>query len=249
MRIGAIFNAGGTQASQHAAAALQKAGLTVLRAPCETVTHILLDVPSFSADGTLRSGGDLNTLLQQLPESVTVIGGKLLHPALAGYKTIDLLEDPEYLAENAAITAHCAVKVALQALSVALHRCPVLIIGWGRIGKCLAQLLRAMGAEVTVAARKETDRAMLRALGYTAVDMQQLPQALPACRLLFNTAPEPVLSKKQLSVCPPQCVKIELASKNGLEGEDVIIARGLPGVHAPESSGALIANTILRLIS
>ena len=42
-------------------------------------------------------------------------------------------------------------------------------------------------------------------------------------------------------------MKIDLASEKGLGGEDVIWARGLPGIHAPESSGRLIAETCLRL--
>jgi hypothetical protein len=42
-------------------------------------------------------------------------------------------------------------------------------------------------------------------------------------------------------------VKIELASSPGLEGDDVIEALGLPGKYAPETSGKLIARTILRL--
>ena len=47
--------------------------------------------------------------------------------------------------------------------------------------------------------------------------------------------------------CLEDCVKIDLASKPGIEDEDVIIARGLPGIHFPESSGKLIADTLLRL--
>ena len=46
-----------------------------------------------------------------------------------------------------------------------LADCKVLVIGWGRIGKCLAALLKGLEADVTVVARKETDRAILHALG------------------------------------------------------------------------------------
>ena len=42
-------------------------------------------------------------------------------------------------------------------------------------------------------------------------------------------------------------MKIELASKAGMVGDDIIPARGLPGIHMPESSGELIAKTFLRL--
>jgi hypothetical protein len=39
---------------------------------------------------------------------------------------------------------------------------------------------------------------------------------------------------------------IDLASRQGIDHEDVIIARGLPGIHFPESSGILIAKTFLQ---
>jgi hypothetical protein len=48
--------------------------------------------------------------------------------------------------------------------------------------------------------------------------------------------------------CRPDCVKIDLASIQGIYGSDVIHARGLPGKQTPESSGILIANTIIRLL-
>lgn len=87
---------------------------------------------------------------------------------------------------------------------------------------------------------------MLAALGYSQVSTDGIPDLLPEIRLLVNTAPAKVLSRGQLSLCR-SCVKIDLASQPGLEGTDVITARGLPGRYAPESSGKLIAETILRL--
>ena len=41
---------------------------------------------------------------------------------------------------------------------------------------------------------------------------------------------------------------IDLASEPGMQGKSVIPARGLPGKYAPESSGKLIADTILRVL-
>jgi hypothetical protein len=50
------------------------------------------------------------------------------------------------------------------------------------------------------------------------------------------------------ATCKEDCLKIDLASHRGIEGEDVIWARGLPGKDAPESSGKLIVKTAIRLI-
>lgn len=206
------------------------------------VTHLLLPVPSFEKDGRIRGGGVLENLLADLPEDVTVIGGNLSHPALAGYHCLDLLRDGEYVAVNAALTADCAIRVAGAHLPAALEGCPILIVGWGRIGKCLAVKLKALGAKVAVAARKTEDRNMLKALGYKTENTEVLTGSY---RVIFNTAPAMVLSKTEI---PRDTLKIELASTDGLSGGDVIIARGLPGKMVPESSGRLIAETIIRIL-
>ena len=177
-----------------------------------------------------------------LPENVTVIGGNL---NLSEWNVWDLLKDEIYLAQNAAITAHCALKAALPYLSTTLPDTPTLIIGCGRIGKCLAALLKSMGCPVTVAARKQSHRAMLKALGFQAQDTESLN--LQGFRLLINTVPEPILSQIQLQPYP-DLVKIELASHPGLQGNDIIAARGLPGIHAAETSGKLQFETILRYL-
>jgi dipicolinate synthase subunit A len=241
-----IYCAGSTKACQYAAEFLQGSGHRVVDAPCEEVTHLLLDVPSFGAKGLLRSGEPLDGILSSLPETVTVWGGNLHHASLEGYRKMDLLQDAFYLAENAYITAECALDVALPYLDITIRNCPVLIVGWGRIGKCLGQLLKNMGAEVTISARKEADRAMIQTLGYTAMNTGSI-EDLDTFLLIFNTVPGTVLTREQMALCHGKCVKIDLASELGMEGEDVIVARGLPGIHFPESSGKLIAATILRL--
>ena len=113
----------------------------------------------------------------------------------------------------------------------------ILVIGWGRIGKCLAMLLKGMGARVSVAARKACDRAMAEAMGCESI----LPGLMPEnCRIVFNTVPAPVMEANS------SILNIDLASKRGILGDNVIWARGLPGKYAPESSGYLIGEAFLR---
>ena len=241
-----VFPGGSTAACGFAADCLRRAGIALVDHPSPEVTHLLLDVPSFGPDGSLRGGGRAESLLERLPPAVTVVGGNLNHPALKGYPVLDLLTDAGYLAQNAAITAECALQAAAPNLTAVLPECPTLVIGWGRIGKCLGRLLKSMGAEVTIAARKEADRAMLRALGFEALDTARLDDVLPRCRLIFNTVPQMLLPEDRLKACK-DCVKIDLASQAGMAGPDVLWARGLPGKLAPGSSGRLIAKTFLKL--
>lgn len=223
---------GHSPALLHARNALQSWGYDVSANPWEA-THLLLPVPSFDVDGKVKGGGCLSALLPQLRKDVTIYGGNL--DFLQGRKA-DFLKDEYYLIENAAITARCTLKYATIRPGMA-----VLVIGWGRIGKHLAALLAQLGAEVTVAVRKEAHWDTLRKLGMNAIYVQDLAPTEYAA--VFNTAPAPVLDG---ATCREGAQLIDLASVKGIAGDDVIWARGLPGKDAPEESGTLIAKTALR---
>ena len=242
-----IYPVGKTMALTHACHFLACQGLDIADGPSADVTHLLLPVPSFEPTGQIKGGADLVHILSCLPKDITVMGGNLRHPALAHYKCVDFLQDPVYLAENAAITAQCAITIAANNLPVTLRGCPILIVGWGRIGKCLAADLLALGADVTVAARNPADRAMLLALGYRSIPTGELVPYLMRYRVILNTVPVPVLSEADTAHCRHDCIKIDLASQSGIAGSDVIWAKGLPNQETPESSGKLIAKTVIRL--
>ena len=173
----------------------------------------------------------------------TVIGGNLdfLNDNVS---RLDLLKDPYYLAANAAITAESALALVLEGLRCEITRANILILGWGRIGKCLTHQLHHLNANVTVYARKDADRAMLRALGYRDTGREDLARSLARYQCIINTIPAPVLTETEGRIIRPGCMKLELASGIWLPGEDVIPAHGLPGRCKSEASGALIAKTI-----
>jgi dipicolinate synthase subunit A len=128
--------------------------------------------------------------------------------------------------------------LAAERLDTTFRDCRCLIIGWGRIGKCLADVMKGLDAAVTVAVRNIRDRAILEALGYQTVAVSQIDPT--AYDLIFNTAPELLLPN-----CKGTALKIDLASKPGITGEDVIWARGLPGKMAPAAAGKQMARRIL----
>ena len=131
----------------------------------------LLDVPSFRPGSPLAEPGKLDSLLGALPRNITVWGGGLSRPALENYTVVDLLKDETYLARNAAITACCALQVAAPYLQTTWTETPTLILGWGRIGKCLGRLLRSQDCPVTIASGSEEKRGALASLGYDVLDL------------------------------------------------------------------------------
>ena len=240
-----IYPVGCTPSSHIAAGILAKNGIDVTDHITPDATHLLMDVPSFSGKGLLKSGADLRELLSLLPLQITLIGGMLPDAVTNTYPVIDLLKDGTYLYENAALTAECALRIAAEKMNFSLRDAPVLVIGWGRIGKHLAFLLKAYGAEVTILSRDAVHRAEAGSFRFSSVSPEILPDRLKKFRIIFNTAPAVMIPWKLAEACE-NSLKIDLASVSGIEAADVIQARGLPGIHVPESSGKLIAETVLR---
>ena len=236
-----LWAKGLTAAQAYACEQLIQSGFQIIDAPDDTIQGVLLDIPSFRTPDIHPEA-----IWAALPENTVVIGGNLAGKVPDRFQVMDLLKDEEYTARNADITARCALRLGAEQLNRTYRDIPVLVLGWGRIGKCLARLLRSLDAQVSVYARKAIDRAMLKTLGYDAISEQTLGAALPYFRLIYNTAPAPVLSRDMTAKCR-DCLLIDLASQLGIQSEDVLWARGLPGKLAPESSGELIAETILRL--
>lgn len=230
-----IYIYGSTPVFRFAGQYLQEHGIDVVTSPTAAVTHLLLGVPNRLPER------EIDAILSSLPKNVTVVGGKLQRSG------IDLLRDPAYLEENALLTAYCALCLGMEKLPMIPEYCPSLIIGWGRIGKNLARLLKILGSDVTVASGSAEHRAEARNKGYRVVDSGNMGK-LDHYRLVYNTAPAPIVSEAQAREFQESCVILELASVPGIAGDRPIAALGLPGKMVPESSGKLIGSTLLRVL-
>lgn len=229
-----------SDAIRYAETQLAKMGFHVTRTPAPDVSHILLPVPSFP------SGDEyLAHIMAEVPDHVIVSGGNLSSLLLKNYAVVDFLQDPVYLAENAAITASCTLGIVKKERKHQLVGSKVLIIGWGRIGKCLHRLFEKGGAEVTISARSKTDRTMIHALGSRSLSIEEAATETLGYDVIINTVPAMVLPNIDTQ---QNALVLELASKPGLSGKNVMDCRGLPGKLAPAASGELIAKTFVRLV-
>ena len=218
-------------------------------------THLVLPWPALEAPGRILGGPTVNEVLLYADGKTVLAGnlgiqGEYLFGKAA--EILDYAKDETLLAENAEITAEGALSLAMEHLPAALSGCPVLVLGWGRIGQLLALKLHALGARVTAAARKERDQGLIGALGLRPDDPGTYSHGLSGYRVVFNTVPAPVLSPEQAARLSPGCLYLELASQPGmdpgvLKPEQYILGRGLPGKYAPETAGILLGKAILRL--
>lgn len=182
------------------------------------------------------------------------LSGRLM--ADFGLTLLDYYAREETQVASAVPTAEGAIQLAMESTDRTLHGSRCLIIGYGRIGRLLADRLLALGAEVAVSARKYGDLAWIEAWGCQSLHTGALTGQLNRFDLIFNTAPALVLDGPRLGETREDCVIIELASAPG--GVDlheakrlsrqVILAPGLPGKVAPRSAAAAIRESIYHIL-
>lgn len=224
---------------------------------------ILLPLPLSREGRTLNAEGPavpLKTLFSKLPKDRPVLAGQV-SPAIrqmaeeSGVRLIDYYAREELAVANAVPSAEGAVYTAMEHSPATICGCSCLVIGYGRIGKLLAQRLYAWGANVTVAARSCEARTWIRASGLRAADTAALSGRLKEFDIIFNTVPAPVLSEAETAELDRRCLWIELASVPGMDleaararGVNAVWARGLPGRLFPQSAAAAIRETVAHIL-
>ena len=168
----------------------------------------------------------------------------------------DFLQREDFSVLNAIPTVEGALQIALEQTPHTLHSSLCCVLGYGRIGKLLADALGALGAQVSVAARKPEDFAWIRAKGYTALHSLRLEGTLGEQDVIFNTAPHMLLPHARLAELKKSCVLLDLASAPG--GIDLKAAQklglraqtalGLPGRIAPESAAVYLRDTLFTIL-
>ncbi len=137
-----------------------------------------------------------------------------------------------------------------------VHGSNVLVMGFGRIGKVLANMLDGIGAKVYCEARKDEDIAWIKAYGYNPIHLNDLNEHLGKFDVIINTIPFQVLDKDRLELVNPEVVIIDIASNPGgvdrfaakQKGIKLIWALSLPGKVAPISSAEFIKETIYHIL-
>lgn len=229
--------------------------------------YIILPMPA------IDDAGNILTPLskEELPSSVLlslcggqthVLGGKLnesirkkMDNLRIGYT--DYLLREELAIKNAVPTAEGAIEIAQKELNETLWQLPALIIGYGRIGRVLASRLKALGANITVTARRFSDLAWIEVDGYHCTHTCEIESIADNFRLVINTVPALVLPEAVLSRLKRDCLIIDLASKpGGVDFEtakrlnlNTIWALSLPGKCAPKTAGKVIYDTIQNIDS
>lgn len=203
-------------------------------------------------------------VLRELEKKIPVIGGKFT-PAMRdfaeaqGRVLIDYCKYEQFQLANAIPTAEGAVSILMERIPRTINGLPIAITGFGRVAKALARLLVAMGAEVTVSARRESALAEATAMGCRTVKLVGDASLITLTRdqaAVFNTVPHWIFTRAVLAELPRDTLLVDLASAPGgidaevarALGRSVIWALSLPGKYAPVTAGEIIADTVLEIL-
>lgn len=167
----------------------------------------------------------------------------------------DYYQREDFLIPNALLTAEGAVSIALKEYGKSIFSSKCLVVGFGRIGKILAKLLKNMGAKVTVSARSVKDVSLAKISGFETTNVSKINEKADF-DLIFNTVPALVLNEDVLGYLSSARMIIDLASSPGGTdklaaeklGIKLIPALGIPGKCFPEAAGEIIADVIYKMI-
>ena len=237
-----IITLGGTKRLMSCAAALSGAEdtagthrLVILPIPTtrdkKTINSTSLpleEILSFVSDGTLVAGYGIP---EEIGKKITDKGGVIY----------DCSFDEGFLVENANLTALGAVGRIMTTERLAIDSLSIGILGYGRIGKRLLELLLYLGAKATVFTGRESVALELCSAGVNSSTVDRMD--LSGLNILINTAPSPFpIDESEL---PRELVIIDLASGNYMEGiTRVTKMPSVPEMMYPESAGRLYAEYI-----
>ncbi len=220
-----------------------------------TKDRITLNAPLFDANVTISD------IVPLLSSKKIVFGGQLpksfceeLDARNCPYCDYFLLN--ELAIYNAVPTAEGVVQVLIEELPITIHGMKCAILGYGRVGKILAETLASLGAEVTVFARKQSAFAEIYASSMEYKSFDSLTTEYNDFDVMINTVPVKVLSGAQLYKLNSECVLVEVASAPfGIDFQaakerafKVVKASSLPGKVAPKTAGEIIGRSILPMI-
>lgn len=230
-----------------------------LSSKIDTERHlILLPVPT-TRDGVYIAGTDIllfDTLSNAGRKSLIV--GYGLPKAYCdearerGASLLDLSEDEEFLSENAYITAIATLGYIMNSEKRAVSDMKFLIIGYGRIGSRLSEILLFFGAKVKICSRRSLTRIELGECGADLISLDELLRSGAEnidADIIINTAPCELNSLFPSGRVPERMRALELASgKNFLKVSGVELLPSLPERIYPTSAAKTYVLALRRCL-
>ncbi len=203
----------------------------------------------------------LTEIVGNASKDTVLLGGKI--PASLyrfarenGKKLRDYYESEEFQIKNALPTAEGAIFRAMESLPTVISHSDAAVVGYGRIGRTLAQRLLFMGANVDCIARSIRDLSWAWVDGCRPVLLSEYLETPRGYDVIFNTVPHVLFDGPVLRAIDKKTLFVELASQSGGIDADaaaeygirVVKAASLPGKCSPETAGAIMSDSVVSIL-
>lgn len=165
-----------------------------------------------------------------------------------GVSVFDYAATEEFQILNAEITAEGTVKIALSNGNKTLKDAKVLILGYGRIGKALCNLMSGFHSDFTVTARKVKDLSYILVNGFKGIHTDDIINVIGQFDIIINTIPALILTKEVLDEVREDALIIDLASVPGGTDFDYAQKRGIKTDHALSIPGKFFNHSASSVI-
>lgn len=195
----------------------------------------------------------------RLVREKVVFGGAIKNDIVEKLKkcnrVFDFMKDEEVVVKNAIPTAEGVVKLIIDNTCITIDDSRVAVLGFGRVGKRVARVLKCLGADVFCCDSKKEEVANIEMCGYNVVDENF---NLKNMDVIVNTVPHLILGETELkSLDKNKTLIIDVASNPG--GVDYEYANankfrcihelGIPGKIAARTSAIYIRDFIKNVIN
>ncbi|ADQ40478.1 D-isomer specific 2-hydroxyacid dehydrogenase NAD-binding protein [Caldicellulosiruptor acetigenus I77R1B] len=231
-------------------------------------SKVLIGPIPFTQDGKYifaplsQQSVEIQSLIERLSGKEIVLVASVIPEDIKSFcreknvKFFDLYEKEELAILNAIPTVEGCLMIAIEKMPITLHSSNILILGYGRIGKVLAKVLKGFEANIYVASRKSSDLTWCKALGFLPVRLCDIAEYVNKMDLIVNTIPAMVVTKEVIDRIRDDTLVIDLASKPGgvdfeyarKKGIEVVHALSLPGKVAPVTAAKYISEVLLSLL-
>lgn len=219
---------------------------------------ILLPIPS-ARDGVHITGTDklISELLMDINPHDLVVGYNIpnedkeiiIH---SGGDYFDASLDEEFTLDNARLSALGAVGYILTNIKTSPPDTRFGIVGYGKIGRYLSEMLMYLGGNVRIYSANNLTRLTLSEYGVDNLAYDKSAHIIPNTidlDVLINTAPTPLEKTFEAGRVPAHLTVIELASGENFKGvEGIISLQGIPERFYRESSARIYYEAIMRAI-
>lgn len=160
---------------------------------------------------------------------------------------LDVLKNPDVATKNSIATAEGTLAELSQLMPINIEGSNIIVMGFGKCGKTIAEKLYCMGADVSVVARSEKALSLAHYFGFMDYPMDALIPFSDADAVI-NTIPARVIGKKEIDQLKSDAVVLDIASAPGgcdfeyckEKGIPCKLALGLPGIYSPKTSGEIL---------